>query len=421
LSDIVVQCEGVSKKFCKSLKNSMFYGGMDILQSTLGSIPDPDILRPDEFRAIHDVSFELKRGDSFGIIGPNGSGKTTLLRMLNGIFMPDKGRITVKGKVGALIQVGAGFHPMLSGRENIYINGAILGMKRSEIDKKFDSIVHFADIGDFLDSPVKHYSSGMYVRLGFAIAVHSQPEILLIDEILAVGDKSFQIKCYQKMHEIQKNGTTIILVSHNEYTIREHTQQCLYLNAGEQKFIGTSEEAISRYIKEVYEIKLNKREAVSSLNKQGRKQDLIKNLKFLNKDGDHVNFIESGSCLDLIVELMINEPMKKPILGVNFFGERDDLVYCANSHYEQIDVPPFFPGPCTVKIRLPNFYLPTGDYLCSVVLSNENIINPVDWQDCQYKLVVGRAPNARGLLKLPTQWEFLNNGSSISRSPMGSA
>ncbi len=211
----MITVQNAGKKFSRSLNRSMLYGAVDILQSIGGFLPDSSRLRQDEFWAVEDVSFELKKGETLGIIGPNGSGKTTFLRMLNGIFMPDKGSIEVIGRVGGLIQVGAGFHPMLSGRENIYINGSILGMTKKEIDANLQSIIDFADIGDFLEAPVKHYSSGMFVRLGFAVAIHCRPDILLIDEILAVGDKNFQLKCYQKMNDIRKQGVTIILVSHN--------------------------------------------------------------------------------------------------------------------------------------------------------------------------------------------------------------
>ncbi len=183
----------------------MWYGFRDILRDTAGLHPKSDRLRRKEFWAVDDVSFELRKGETLGIIGPNGAGKTTLLKMLNGIVLPDKGSLRIKGRVGALIQVGAGFHPQLTGRENIYINGAILGMGKREIDKKFDAIVEFADIGDFLDTPVKHYSSGMFVRLGFAVAVHCEPEILLVDEVLAVGDTGFQTKCFNKIGELKKN------------------------------------------------------------------------------------------------------------------------------------------------------------------------------------------------------------------------
>ena len=191
-NDTVIKVENVSKKYCRSLKHTMMYGMQDIARNSIGLKSCSDTLREGEFWALNDVSFEVKKGETLGIVGANGSGKSTLLKLLNGIFMPDKGRIEINGRVGALIEVGAGFHPMLTGRENIYVNGAILGMSKKEIDKKFDEIVDFADIGDFIDSPVKHYSSGMYVRLGFAIASHADLDILMVDEVLAVGDFRFK-------------------------------------------------------------------------------------------------------------------------------------------------------------------------------------------------------------------------------------
>ena len=213
--DVAIKVENVSKKYSKSLKRSMLYGIKDIARNTIGLSSNSDKLRKNEFWALDDISFEVKKGETLGIIGPNGSGKTTLLKMLNGIFWPDKGKITVKGKVGALIEVGAGFHPLLTGRENIYINAAILGMTKEEVDKKFDEIVEFADIGDFLDVPVKHYSSGMFVRLGFAVAVHCEPDILLVDEVLAVGDSSFRKKSSERMKHFIKNGNkSIVIVTH---------------------------------------------------------------------------------------------------------------------------------------------------------------------------------------------------------------
>jgi lipopolysaccharide transport system ATP-binding protein len=179
--EVAIKVDHISKKYCKSLKRSMLYGVTDIGRNTLGLSSHSEKLRRSEFWAVDDVSFEVKKGETLGLIGPNGSGKTTLLKMLNGIFWPDKGKITINGRVGALIEVGAGFHPMLTGRENVYINAAILGMTK-KVDEKFDAIIEFADIGDFIDAPVKFYSSGMFVRLGFAVAVHYEPDILLVDE-----------------------------------------------------------------------------------------------------------------------------------------------------------------------------------------------------------------------------------------------
>ncbi len=245
--EVVIRVENVSKKFSKSLKRSMIYGIKDTIKNIFKSSAKPDILRKGEFWAVNNISFELKMGECFGIIGPNGSGKTTLLSMLNGIFMPDTGTITIKGKTGALIAVGAGFHPMLTGRENIYIKGAIMGMSKAELDSKFDTIVEFADIGDFLDMPVKNYSSGMFVRLGFSVAVHCEPEILLIDEVLSVGDLSFQNKCLQRLDELREKTNAVVLVSHNLEHVRTLCDRVLVLNSGKPVFLGTSTQAIQKY------------------------------------------------------------------------------------------------------------------------------------------------------------------------------
>jgi lipopolysaccharide transport system ATP-binding protein len=177
-------------------------------------------LRKDEFWALDNISFNLKKGESLGIIGVNGSGKSTLLRLITGIFPPDMGRIAIRGKVGALIAVGAGFHPHMTGRENIYLNGTILGMTRKELNEKMDEIISFADIGDFLDAPVNTYSSGMRVRLGFAIAVHCEPDILLVDEILSVGDLAFRNKSMRKMAEFREKANALIFISHNLEQVR---------------------------------------------------------------------------------------------------------------------------------------------------------------------------------------------------------
>ena len=219
------------KKFCCSLKRSMLYGIEDISRDLLHLPNTSDKLRKDEFWAVDDVSFEVKRGECLGIIGRNGAGKSTLLKMLNGIILPDKGKITIKGKVGALIEVGAGFHPMLTGRENVYVNGAILGMSKREIDKKFDEIVAFAELEESIDMPVKHYSSGMYVRLGFAIAAQLEPDVLILDEVLAVGDIRFQIKCANHIRTILKN-TAVIFVSHSMQHIASICTFALFMKDG---------------------------------------------------------------------------------------------------------------------------------------------------------------------------------------------
>jgi lipopolysaccharide transport system ATP-binding protein len=236
----------------------MYYGAKDVIKSMLGMKIRTDMLRPDEFWAADGITFELRRGESLGVMGENGSGKSTLLRLLSGIYRPDKGRIELRGRVGALIAIGAGFHPLMTGRENIYLNGAILGMTRKEIESRLDSIVQFADIEDFLEAPVKTYSSGMYVRLGFAIAISAEPDILLVDEVLAVGDVNFQKKCYERLIELRRKGTSIVFVSHQPSAIQRLCTKCLVMMHGGTAFYGNTREGVQKYFTELSHSNLRK-------------------------------------------------------------------------------------------------------------------------------------------------------------------
>jgi lipopolysaccharide transport system ATP-binding protein len=238
--------KGVSKKFGSSLKSALKYGLRDSCRRLVGRDKDHS-LRAGEFWALNDVSFTLEPGDALGIMGVNGSGKTTLLRILNGTYGPDTGTVTLRGRIGALIAAGAGFSPMLSGRENIYISGALLGMTPSEIRNKFDEIVAFAELGEFIDMPVRNYSSGMSIRLGFAIAVIAAPEILLVDEVLAVGDISFQKKCFERIYALKREGTSILLVSHSTGSIWAVCNKAIVLHRGISKGITSVEDACKAY------------------------------------------------------------------------------------------------------------------------------------------------------------------------------
>ncbi|MEI6141558.1 MAG: ABC transporter ATP-binding protein [Mariniphaga sp.] len=232
MNDILINVDGVSKKFCKSLRKSLKYGLQDLGHELTGSRHGGNgNLRPDEFWAVNDVSFELRRGESLGLIGRNGAGKTTLLRMLNGLIKPDRGRIEMQGRVGALIALGAGFNPILSGRENIYVNGSVLGLTKKEIDAKLEEIIDFAEIEEFIDSPVQYYSSGMNVRLGFAIASSLNPDILILDEVLAVGDVNFQIKCGQRIRQLSANAA-VIFVSHSMQSVSWFCSRVIVLKDG---------------------------------------------------------------------------------------------------------------------------------------------------------------------------------------------
>jgi lipopolysaccharide transport system ATP-binding protein len=274
--EVLVRVEGVSKKFCRSLKRSLWYGVCDIAgelnpfarhgakgmeqgvggPASGGSSPlvapgarDED-LREGEFYAVRDVSFELRRGECLGLIGHNGAGKTTLLKMLNGLIKPDRGRIEMNGRVGALIALGAGFNPILTGRENIYINGSVLGLSKKEIDEKIDEIIDFAEIGEFIDMPVQNYSSGMSVRLGFAVATALDPDILILDEVLAVGDAGFRSKCFQRIGSLIDN-CAVIFVSHDLYSVRRICSQVVWLKSGAVQYQGLADEGLNQYSAEV--------------------------------------------------------------------------------------------------------------------------------------------------------------------------
>ena len=245
--DPIISVECVSKKFCRSLKQTMLYGARDVARDLLGISQQSNELRPDEFWALDDVSFDVQRGECLGLIGPNGAGKSTLLKLFNGITLPDRGMIKISGRVGALLELGAGFHPMLSGRENIRVNAAILGLSKEKTAEQFDAIIDFAGLQESIDSPVKHYSSGMYVRLGFAIAAHADPDVLLIDEALAVGDALFQAKCFAKLREFKERGVTIIFVTHNLDLITSHCSRALIIRRGTKVGDGTPKDMVDQY------------------------------------------------------------------------------------------------------------------------------------------------------------------------------
>jgi homopolymeric O-antigen transport system ATP-binding protein len=254
--EVLVRVDHVRKKFCRDLRKSLWYGVRDICSEFNpfvrktefdGRVSNTDCLRDGEFWAVDDTSFEIRRGECLGLIGHNGAGKTTLLKMLSGLIKPDGGRIEIHGRVGALISLGAGFNPILTGRENIYVNATILGLKKREIDEKLDHIIDFADIGDFIDTPVQSYSSGMQVRLGFAIATAIEPEVLLLDEVLAVGDMSFRTKCYNRIGRLQKNAATV-LVTHDMSYLATVCNRILFMSHGNGTYFSDRNAGIQRYI-----------------------------------------------------------------------------------------------------------------------------------------------------------------------------
>ncbi|MBE7467039.1 MAG: ABC transporter ATP-binding protein [Planctomycetes bacterium] len=238
----VLRVEGLWKKYNRSLRQGVWNLGLDLARGAVG-MPASDELRAGEFWSLADVNFELRPGECLGVIGANGAGKSTLLKILSGIVEPTRGRVEVRGRVGALIELGAGFHPDLTGRENVYVNGALLGLSRREIDQRFDSIVAFAEIGDFLDTPVRFYSSGMHVRLAFAVAAHTEPDLLLIDEVLAVGDARFRMRCLEHLRKRLEQGGSAVLVTHHVVDLDRLTQRAIVCDQGRIVYSGTVEAA----------------------------------------------------------------------------------------------------------------------------------------------------------------------------------
>ena len=319
MGDKVLKVENVSKKFCKSMKNLMLYGSLDIMRDFVGIPSKTTVLRSAEFWAVQDVSFELSKGETLGLIGINGSGKSTLLKMINGIFFPDTGRISYTGNMSALIQVGVGFHPLLTGSENVYINGQIIGMSKREIDERYQDIVDFSEIGDFIDSPVKHYSSGMLVRLGFSIAVHCSPDIMLIDEVLAVGDIAFRKKCAEKIEEI-KNKTAVVLVSHNMNQIDRLCSKVLLLDKGIVEKYGDTSETVNYY----YNNKLYSTTTVQNSNLNiTLSSGTIESLNIILKDSNGIETNEFKMNEDIKMEFHIDllDKIERPIIGIQIYSD----------------------------------------------------------------------------------------------------
>ncbi len=413
--DVVVSVKHVSKKYCKSLRASMRYGVQDIARNLVGMKSHGENLREREFWALDDVSFDVRRGEAIGIIGPNGSGKTTLLKLLNGIFWPDKGRISVTGKVGVLIELGAGFHPLLTGRENIYINAAILGMTKREVDDRFDSIVAFADIGDFIDTPVKYYSSGMFVRLGFAVAIHSDPDILLIDEVLAVGDIQFQVKCFRKLASFKEMGKTLFLVSHDMGAIQRQTERVILLHRGALHCVDHPKDAVNKYLSLMSTRIAKKLEVSGTEGAQGRELEIfarrngtevnleddrcflrtsynhnefrygsggarIVDFELLDEEGKEVAGVKSNETIFLRVNVRFYDHVEKPIFGLAVKTKEGVELYGTNTLVKDMEPGPGRKGEeVLVEYRI-NLPLQSGDYFLSVGVSglSANDIVPLD-------------------------------------------
>lgn len=351
----LVVVDSVSKRFCRNLKKSLIYGISDIGRELLCKDLSGKALRKAEFWANHNVSFNLERGQCIGLIGHNGAGKTTLLKMLNGLIKPDAGRIEIRGRVGALIALGAGFNPILTGRENVYIAGSILGLTRKEIKKSYDEIVEFADVADFMETPVQNYSSGMQVRLGFSIATTLNPDILLVDEVLAVGDFNFRQKCMNRIRSFVSGGGAAIIVSHAMAHIQSVCSHALYLKHGEVRSSGNLEEAFEMYFDDYDTLTEESDEAHGDFNIRVNLLGAEGGDARLNENGRFVVNVKSKRCLSNVAIKLVILTKNQNIRIASFETPKDkgvDLKIGDNELIYNLDAIPFVAGKYAVRTNI---------------------------------------------------------------------
>jgi lipopolysaccharide transport system ATP-binding protein len=331
------------------------------------------------FWALKDVSFEVKQGEVIGIIGRNGAGKSTLLKILSRITEPTEGGADIQGRVGSLLEVGTGFHPELTGRENVYLNGAIMGMKRAEIIRKFDEIVAFAEVENFIDTPVKHYSSGMYMRLAFAVAAHLDPEILIVDEVLAVGDAAFQKRCLGKMSEIAKGGRTVLFVSHNMAAIQQFCTRSILLRAGELSMHGRVETVLNEYLRDALDNESGVFNVASHPARQRSHSPTIMFITLAGQDGDGRTIFHPQDGLIVSLHLSLPRLIREPVIAVaieDHLGRRITTV----ANYFSSGTFPALTGEAIVRCTVPRIGLGPGRYLISASIGerHSSLIDSID-------------------------------------------
>ncbi len=408
----IVTVDHISKRYrlsrlgSKSIREEMYRFGQRLVQGARGVNGEVD-----EFYALRDVSFEVERGETVGFIGPNGSGKSTILKLLARIIYPTSGKLVVRGSVASLIEVGAGFHPELSGRENIFLYGSIMGMRRAEVRSKFDQIVAFAELERFIDTPVKRYSSGMYVRLGFAVAAHINPHVLLVDEVLAVGDAAFQSKCQQRIEELRRNGMTIAFVSHDMAAVERLCNRVFFLHNGKISAQGTPQDAISAYYNAVVfkaAEKENQQMTASSLdngNGHGRVAEIL-NVRFLDRDGLEVDSLSTGEALRAQIEYQAYRPIEDPVFEL-FFYSADDRLHCHYTTALTGEQMPQLNGRGVLEIECDEFGLSPGVFKIDATLIRRGAIAAYDWKPRQYLLKVAPGKQVRGMFYSPHRWRLL--------------
>ncbi len=371
--------------------------GVPTLYKTLSRIIQR---RPVEyFWALRDVSFSIPRGSTVGVIGPNGSGKSSLLGLLARTVTPTTGSVRTEGRISSLLELGAGFHPELSGRENAILNASILGIPREDVIKRMDHIVEFAGLKDFIDAPVKHYSSGMYVRLGFAVAVEINPEILLIDEVLAVGDIAFQTKCLERVRSLQKQGKTLLLVSHALETVQQFCDDTLLILDGKLVEHGPPKEAIFTYLK-TYMLRLGK----LHVEEVGNKQITLEQVVLKNAGGEEVTHFQSGTAMHVEVHYHAHQRTENPVFGFGIKSADGTHVFGSNTQIEGHPIPAV-QGDGVIKLRVEPLTLRQGNFFLSLACHSPDHQTQYHRLEDWIAFSVDDATDRAGIMHLPNYWD----------------
>lgn len=413
--DVLIDVQGVSKKFCRQLKRSLVYGMYDMASELATGRRPCDRLRKDEFWALQDVSFQLRRGEALGLVGRNGSGKTTLLRTIAGLIRPDTGVIRRRGRIAPLLALGAGFNPVLTGLENIFVNMSILGMSKRDIEKRVDAVIDFAEIKDAIDAPLQTYSSGMSARLGFACAVHMEPDILLIDEVLAVGDIAFRAKCYRRLNEVKKSGTAFVLVSHNSHSVMSICQTGICLQLGRVVAQGPIESAMRTYEDSLIATGgLNNESARGHMSSQGL---CISSVYFRDEDGRRSARPINGRPATLCLECQGERAFDRLFLAAKITECPNVEELCLNLSAYQ-DGQGFMASAGTFELRLgfPVCCLRPGSYAAKLSVAEGSGINVLAAVEAFRFQVDGGEALSGSTFYQPRKWEIVHTHRSPAES-----
>ncbi len=398
----LIEVQNLHKKFCRSLRKSLWYGVQDIASEMMGRHTKHDTLRPEEFWSLHDVSFSVKAGESLGLLGHNGAGKSTLLKLLNGLIKPDRGLIRVRGSMGALIELGVGFNPVLTGRENIYVSAAIRGIPKVEVDRMIDNIIDFADLEEFINTPVHSYSSGMRVRLGFAVAAQLEPNILLVDEVLAVGDIAFRAKCRKRIQELLQGGTSLMLVSHNLHDISYLCPRCLVMEKGKVIFFGETQAAIDVYRESLYKASMTKREQDPMRAGSGEVQ--ITQFELLDAHNQPKKYFQVGDYIKFRIHYIAHQPVENPIFNIVIHALDGNQVTGLRSDVEGLSLGKL-QGTGHIDVVVPELNLLASIYTINAVVFDADGYTYFDRIERIAQLNISGGHAVGGVVYLPQTWE----------------